>query len=371
MSDEQFGQNLSTWLDEDAAHRVPSHVNELLVLSAATRQRPWWSSLERWLPMSTTTMGGRLAAPRPMLLFALLAALLAAIVGATLLAAAVRQPRPLFGLAANGRILISDGGSLKSFAADGTNPATVAAIPGGVGSLSLSPDATRVALAPGAWTDPLRILTISDGSTVQIAMPEGALVAGKTVGWSPDGRFVTYAGVDAGIEHVFVAATDGSAAAAALPDAALGPDHGIWAPSYSPDGTWIAFTEAPGGSTGGDNGLLYLVHPDGTNLHSVTSGVSFGDAGFPAWAPDPAVERILYVTLDGTRLSLMVRDMQSNAVDWVGAGFWPSWSPDGAKIAYWGGGVSVVATSDVLAGYPLPIHVFADYGGSETVKMKA
>ena len=300
MSDEHFGQNLSTWLDEDAAHRVPSHVNELLVLSAATRQRPWWSSLERWLPMSTTTMGGRLAAPRPMLLFALLAALLAAIVGATLLAAAVRQPRPLFGLAANGRILISDGGSLKSFAADGTNPATVAAIPGGVGSLSLSPDATRVALAPGAWTDPLRILTISDGSTVQIAMPEGALVAGKTVGWSPDGRFVTYAGVDAGIEHVFVAATDGSAAAAALPDAALGPDHGIWAPSYSPDGTWIAFVEAPGGSTGGDNGLLYLVHPDGTNLHSVTSGVSFGDAGFPAWAPDPAVERILYVTRDGT-----------------------------------------------------------------------
>ena len=89
MSDERFGQNLSTWLDEDAAHRVPSHVNELLVLSAASRQRPWWSSLERWLPMSTTTMGGRLAAPRPMLLFALLAALLAAIVGATLLAAAV------------------------------------------------------------------------------------------------------------------------------------------------------------------------------------------------------------------------------------------------------------------------------------------
>ena len=40
MSDERFRQNLSTWLDEDAAHRVPSHVNELLVLSAVAVTKP-------------------------------------------------------------------------------------------------------------------------------------------------------------------------------------------------------------------------------------------------------------------------------------------------------------------------------------------
>ena len=64
-TDDRFGTTLSSWLREDAAHRVPDHLAETLVQTAATRQRPWWSSLERLLPMSSTTMGGRLAAPNP------------------------------------------------------------------------------------------------------------------------------------------------------------------------------------------------------------------------------------------------------------------------------------------------------------------
>ena len=49
-----FGRNLSTWLHEDAEHHVPDHLAEVLQRTAATRQRPAWSSLERWLPMDTT-----------------------------------------------------------------------------------------------------------------------------------------------------------------------------------------------------------------------------------------------------------------------------------------------------------------------------
>jgi len=53
-TNDTFGQHLSAWLHEEAAHRVPDHLAEILVQTAATRQRRGWSSLERWLPMDST-----------------------------------------------------------------------------------------------------------------------------------------------------------------------------------------------------------------------------------------------------------------------------------------------------------------------------
>src|SRR5207342_2665865 len=64
-TDDTFGQHLSAWLHEEAGHRVPDHLSEVLVQTAATRQRKWWTSPERWLPVDTATdMRGRIAAPR-------------------------------------------------------------------------------------------------------------------------------------------------------------------------------------------------------------------------------------------------------------------------------------------------------------------
>ena len=51
-----FGRDLSRWLHEDAEHRVSDHLGEVLVRTAATRQRPWWSSPERWLPMDSVAV---------------------------------------------------------------------------------------------------------------------------------------------------------------------------------------------------------------------------------------------------------------------------------------------------------------------------
>ena len=49
-----FGRDLSVWLHEEGEHRVPDHLSEVLVQTVATRQRPWWTSLERWLPVELT-----------------------------------------------------------------------------------------------------------------------------------------------------------------------------------------------------------------------------------------------------------------------------------------------------------------------------
>ena len=45
---------MSAWLHEDATFRLPDHLDEVLAVTTVTRQRPAWSSLERWLPVDTT-----------------------------------------------------------------------------------------------------------------------------------------------------------------------------------------------------------------------------------------------------------------------------------------------------------------------------
>ena len=48
-TNDAFERNLSIWLHEDAEYHVPEHLEEVLQRTEATRQRPAWSSLERWL----------------------------------------------------------------------------------------------------------------------------------------------------------------------------------------------------------------------------------------------------------------------------------------------------------------------------------
>ena len=53
-TNERFERGLSAWLHDDATFRVPDHLGEVLAVTQETRQRPAWSSLERWLPVDTT-----------------------------------------------------------------------------------------------------------------------------------------------------------------------------------------------------------------------------------------------------------------------------------------------------------------------------
>ena len=67
----------------------------------------------------------------------------------------------------------------------------------------------------------------------------------------------------------------------------------------SPDGKWIAYR-------GRDNSSLYLVHPDGSDMHLVLDNVgavgiawtSSGWLGVSIGTDDPYVQKVLLINLD-------------------------------------------------------------------------
>jgi Tol biopolymer transport system component/serine/threonine protein kinase len=109
-----------------------------------------------------------------------------------------------------------------------------------------------------------------------------------------------------------------------------------WMAAFSPDGSRIAFRSER------DGGGVFLMDADGGNLRLLT------DEGFnPAWSPDG--REIVYATSaanspharNNARSQLKavnVETRERRLID-IGSGkdaVQPSWSPNGARIAYWG-----------------------------------
>ena len=116
-SSTRYERRLPELLDELAAPRTPAYFDDILGQVGRTRQRPGWTFLERWLPMSAVSQ--RLAAaPRVPLRAVVVTALLliALAVGLALLAGSQRPAVPApFGPAANGLIaFVDEDGAIRS-----------------------------------------------------------------------------------------------------------------------------------------------------------------------------------------------------------------------------------------------------------------
>ena len=132
-NDEQFGRSLSAWLDEEARSRVPAHLAEVLVHTTATRQRAWWSSPERWLPVQTTL---RLSpAPRVIWILVVLALVIAlGAVGALVVGSRQHPLPPPFGPARNG-VIVYGGLDLDIHALDLATGVTTSLVAGSEGDI--------------------------------------------------------------------------------------------------------------------------------------------------------------------------------------------------------------------------------------------
>jgi Tol biopolymer transport system component len=162
--------------------------------------------------------------------------------------------------------------------------------------------------------------------------------------WSPDGTKIAYERLLGG-DHwrIWAMNADGSAQTALTPESNYADDM---SPAWSPDGSRIAFS-----STRASGWSLWLVNADGTGLHSL--GAPSG--GEPAWSPDGT--QLAYSGQSGIGV---VNADGSNPHYISGPGAWPSapsWSPDGSHIVF---------SRNNSEGYPGELYLAAPDGSAET-----
>ena len=200
---------------------------------------------------------------------------------------------------------------------------------------SWSPGRRRIAFTRWSLADPHGDAT----GAIYTIRPDGAherlLVGGPKTrhsfdrpAWSPDGKRIAFVRTSLDFETIelFVAHADGSHARQIAEDI-------YSAPAWSPDGRRIAYSD---GST------IILVRPDGTGKTRLGSYPGCRD---PAWSPDgrrfalacgeyPADRGIYVMNVAGSELHRILDDQYPAS---------PTWSPDGATIAF--SGVSCLPSS--------------------------
>jgi Tol biopolymer transport system component len=132
-----------------------------------------------------------------------------------------------------------------------------------------APDGRRLAYA----TNNSQIAIINtDGSGHRILETGSDYGSKHAPSWSPDGHWIAYASVQDGESSVYVSRADGSEDRLLARHAA--------APAWSPDGTRIAFRASDGIEFISPNGRL--LSPRG----SIQAGTPVGISGTPGWSPD-------------------------------------------------------------------------------------
>lgn len=329
-SNDTFGRDLSRWLLEEGEHRVPDHLAEVLVVTVATRQRPWWSSPERWLPMDTTLRPRSGLVPNLGLLL-LIGAIVIATVGLLLVAigSAPRLPEP-FGPARNGVWLSSRDGAIYAI-----DPATTEAQPlitsdrGFDFSPIFSRDGTKFVFlrSDGPITEPAMLTMMvadADGSNLRAVTPSTKSL--DWFDWSPDGSQVAYMASG----QLYVVGLDGGAPVRLE---GTGPVHfPTWLP---PDGAEVIFrreTTSP---------AIFGIRPDGSGLRLISATPANNPFDYQSLSVSPDGARIAFTRWSSSGVPrVYAMDVATGAEtifatpEGTGQRGAVLYSPDGSLVAY-------------------------------------
>lgn len=174
-------------------------------------------------------------------------------------------------------------------------------------------------------------------ANIYVMRPDGSDLRQLTFGdwtsyyptWSPDGSRIAFSSDRGGNFDIWTVAVNGTD----LRQITSGVPH-EYEPAWSPDGTTIAFVELDTNETRD----LALMNSDGTNRRVI---VDFGSAG-RAYTPDwsPAGEYVAYtrrLTPDDWGI-VVARHNGSSALETDSSNYAPTWTPDGAELVWQAGG---------------------------------
>lgn len=189
----------------------------------------------------------------------------------------------------------SDGGGLLKLTDEGANhDRPVQASPDGSRLVFFRPDG-KGETSDSAPQD--AFVVGADGRGLTKLSPPGTTTAfvssGDAVSWAPDGTRVAMALANGPFwtntsRSVYVGRSNGS------DFKRIGPRGDIWDAVWSPDGNWVAFTLATKAS--GDRHELFLMHPDGSALHTLASASDGLFSLQPVWSPDS--DQLLFIRGD-------------------------------------------------------------------------
>ena len=332
-----FERTVSDWLDEQAGHGMPGYLDEVLARTTRTRQRPAWSSLERWLPVQSTLRFTQ--APRVAWLLVVLGMVIALAAAALWIGSRHRLPNP-FGPARNGAIVSSHDGDI--FAVDPVTHAERLLVGGKTMDFgpAFSRDGTKLMFLRGSG-DPsddkglVLVVADADGTAVRELTPQQP--GFDWLDWSPDSRQIAFLSqpVADGPRLINVANVDGSGVTTL--DVGRSAHFLSWLPPLGGEIVFRGERLTPADPPPG----LFAVHPDGSGLRPLSKTPPSNDADFvnPAVAPDGT--RLTYTSnltyahihvLDlVTGKDIVLPDPTKGFTNQFGSAYF---SPDGRLVGY-------------------------------------
>ena len=242
---------------------------------------------------------------------------------------------------------------------DGTKIAFQSNRDGSTGVFTINPDGSDVRRVTNRRTEAYSPSWAPDGSKIMfqsirdsnpgifIINPDGSGIAQITrlrvqresAAWSPDGTRIAFASDNDGVYDMYVVNVESLGigpytgpviASKATFDVTRLTDHPAddFAPSFSPDGTKVAFNS----DRNGVDSDIHVVNADGSNPVLVAD--MQGDAHHPAWSPDGSKiafdvgYHVWVVNPDGSNITQLTKNSPNQLQ------YQPAWSPDGRKIAF-------------------------------------